>query len=330
MSAFIERIKQRARVGGKTIVLPESKDERVLKATEILLRERICNIILLGRLNEIKQILPGSLLTGAIIIDPSTSIYRNRFVDELYNLRRHKGMTKEVASEQLFDSITFGLMLIHFGLADGLVAGSIASTANVLRPALQILGKRDDADLVSAFFIMDVPNCILGKQGLFIFADSALNVNPTADQLASIAYQSADSFKTLCGAEPIVALTSYSTHGSAKSEQTMKVVEATGIARERYPSLLLDGELQIDAAIVPAVSQQKTQNSPIKGLANVLVFPDLDTGNISYKLVQYLAKAQAYGPLLQGIKKPVNDLSRGCSVEDIVGVAALTAVQAIG
>lgn len=328
MSAFIERIKQRARDKCKTIVLPETQDKRVLMAAEILLREEVCNVILLGRLSEIKRTSPESRLTGATIIDPATSVHRASFISELCRLRSHKGMKAEIAAEQLLDPIAFGLMLVHSELASGLVAGSVASSANVLRPALQIIGTKPDASLVSSFFIMDVSHCNLGHKGLFLFVDCALLESPTADQLANIAYQSSVSFENLIGAKPIVAMLSYSTHGSAESVQTEKMKEATALARSLYPDLCLDGELQADAAIVPSVAAIKTSNSPIEGKANVLVFPDLNSGNIAYKLVQHLAKADAYGPLLQGIAKPVNDLSRGCSVEDIVGVAAITAVQA--
>ena len=272
MSAFIETIKKRARVNRKTIVLPETQDERVLEAAEILLREQICDVLLLGRLADMKRTLPASRLTGATLIDPQTSGYRALFLKELCRLRRHKGMTEELAAEQLLDPITFGLMLVHANMADGLVAGSIASTANVLRPSLQILGAKPDAALVSAFFMMDVPDCSYGEKGLFLFADSGLNENPTPDQLASIAYQSALSFEQLSGAQPIVAMTSYSTFSSAQSARTEKMVEATALARGRYPDLCLDGELQIDAALVPDVARKKAIGSPVGGKANVLIF----------------------------------------------------------
>jgi len=328
MSDFIEKIKQRARVQKKRIVLPETDDPRVLDAAQMLLKEKICDVVLLGNLDAIRQLSSESRLTGAIVIDPQTSMLRDEFAEKLFELRNHKGMTIEKAREQLLNPVVFGMMLVHVGMADGLVAGAVNSTPNVLRPALQILGTKANSKLVSAFFMMIVPNCKLGHRGTFLFADSGLNENPTPEQLVEIAGSSASSFRLLANAEPVVAMTSYSTYGSAKSPLTEKMIQATALAKERFPELRLDGELQIDAALCPAVAAKKAPGSPVKGEANVLIYPTLDVGNIAYKLVQYLGNAEAYGPLLQGIAKPVNDLSRGCSAEDIVGVAAITAVQA--
>ena len=238
-------------------------------------------------------------------------------------------MTPEAARDALLkDRTTFGVMVLKTGGADGLVSGACHSTANTLRPALQILRTAPGAKLVSGFFIMDVPNCEFGYNGTFAFADCGLNQDPDSESLAAIANDTANTFKTLVGADPKVAFLSHSTKGSAKHALVDKVVNAVEIAHQQYPDLVCDGELQLDAAIIPSVAASKAPGSSVAGQANVLIFPNLDCGNIGYKLVQRLAKAEAYGPMLQGIAKPVNDLSRGCSWEDIVGVVALTAVQA--
>ena len=238
-------------------------------------------------------------------------------------------MTPDQAKEILLNQyLYYGVMMVKMGDADGMVSGACHSTADTLRPCLQILKTKPGTKLVSAFFLMVVPNCEYGANGAFVFADSGLNQNPTPDELSAIAASSAESFKLLVQEEPIVAMLSHSTKGSAKHALVDKVVEATKIANEKYPQLDLDGELQLDAAIVPSVAKAKAKGSEVAGHANVLIFPNLDCGNIGYKLVQRLAKAEAYGPMLQGIARPVNDLSRGCSAEDIVGVVALTAVQA--
>ena len=269
-------------------------------------------------------------IEGVTIINPLKSHKKQEYIQKLYELRKTKGMTIEQAEELLKEPIYFGMMMLddETSNADGLVSGAAHSTANTLRPALQILKTAPGTKLVSAFFVMCVPNCEYGEKGTFIFGDSGLNENPTAEELAQIAISSSNSFKNLVGKEPKVAMLSYSTYGSAKSELTQKVVEATEILNKIAPEIKADGELQLDAAIVPEVSKLKAPGSRIEGNANVLIFPDLNAGNIGYKLVQRLAKAEAYGPLCQGIKKPVNDLSRGCSVDDIVGVVAITAVQA--
>jgi len=243
-------------------------------------------------------------------------------------MRKAKGMTLEKARETMLDPLFFGVMMVKQKEADGMVAGTINSTANTLRPALQILKTAPGTKLVSAFFMMIVPDCEYGLNGTFLFADSGLVENPDADQLSEIALSSAKSFRQLTGATPNVAMLSYSTYGSAKSVLTEKVIEATRLAKEKAPELNLDGEMQLDAAIVSSVGKSKAPDSPVAGKANVLVFPDLDAGNIGYKLVQRLAKAEAYGPITQGIARPVNDLSRGCVADDIVGVVAITAVQA--
>ncbi len=263
-----------------------------------------------------------------MIVDPVKSEKYEDYVNTFYELRKAKGITIEKAKEIMKNPVYWGVMMVKKGDADGMVSGAVNSTADTLRPALQIVKTAPDAKLVSAFFVIVVPNCEYGHNGTFIYADSGLVENPNEEQLAEIAITSAKSFKLLVQAEPKVAMLSYSSYGSAKSELTEKVIKATEIAKERAPYLLLDGELQGDAAIVPSVAKSKAPGSPVAGQANVLVFPDLNCGNIAYKLTQRLAKAEAYGPITQGLAAPVNDLSRGCTAEDIVGVVGITAVQA--
>lgn len=329
--SFIDGIKERAKKDIKTIVLPESEDERTLRAAAKILEEKTANLILIGDKATVKADAEkyGVNIDGATIINPETSDKLEEYVNTLYELRKAKGMTPEAAREALLkDRTTFGVMVLKTGSADGLVSGACHSTANTLRPALQILRTAPGAKLVSGFFIMDVPNCEFGYNGTFAFADCGLNQDPDSESLAAIANDTANTFRTLVGAEPKVAFLSHSTKGSAKHALVDKVVNAVEIAHQQYPDLVCDGELQLDAAIVPEVAATKAPGSPVAGQANVLIFPNLDGGNVGYKLVQRLAKAEAYGPMLQGIAKPVNDLSRGCSWEDIVGVVALTAVQA--
>lgn len=330
---FIETIKKRAKENIKTIILPEAEDKRVLEAASKVTNEGFAKIILLG--DEV-QITEDSKkynidLSGVTIINPLKSEKKNEYTERLYELRKHKGLTIEQAEELLKQPIYFGMMMLkdESSRADGLVSGAAHSTSDTLRPALQILKTAPNTKLVSAFFVMCVPECEYGENGTFIFGDSGLNENPTAEELSEIAISSSKSFEQLVGTEPKVAMLSYSTYGSAKSELTEKVIEATKLVKEKAPSLCVDGELQLDAAIVPEIAKSKAPGSKVAGNANVLIFPDLNAGNIGYKLVQRLAKAEAYGPLCQGIAKPVNDLSRGCSAEDIVGVVAITAVQSI-
>lgn len=327
--SFIDNIKARAKSDKKTIVLPEASDIRTLKAAHQVLAEDIANVVLIGSESEINAKAEGLDLSGAQIVDPATFEQMDEYITELVKLREKKGMTAEKASQLLYkDPLFLGVMMVKKGMADGMVAGAIHATADVLRPSLQILKTAPNTKLVSAFFVMVVPNCEYGANGTFIFSDAGLNQNPNSEELAAIAQSSAKSFEQLVGEEPIVAMLSHSTYGSAKHADVDKVVEATRIAKEEAPELKLDGEFQLDAAIVPSVGSAKAPSSDVAGKANVLVFPDLDAGNIGYKLVQRLAKAEAYGPITQGIAKPVNDLSRGCSAEDIVGVVAITAVQA--
>lgn len=326
---FLEQIVGRAKNDIKTIVLPESTDIRTLKAAAMIQEQGIANIILIGDEAAIKELGGGLDISKAKIVNPAKFDKFDEYVNTLYELRKSKGMTQEQAGKLLSENpLYFGIMMVKLGEADGMVAGAINSTGNTLRPALQILKTAPGAKLVSAFFIMVVPNCEYGEQGVFVYGDSGLVENPNAEELSEIAIASSKSFKSLVQAEPVVAMLSYSTYGSAKSELTEKVIEATKLAKGKAPELQLDGELQADAAIVASVGQSKAPGSPVAGKANVLIFPDLNCGNIAYKLTQRLARAEAYGPIIQGLAKPVNDLSRGCSAEDIVGVVAITCVQA--
>lgn len=324
---FIEKIKEQARTKKKKIVLPETMDERVLKAAKIIVEEDIAEIILLGNKEKILTTYPT--LTNVEIIDPLTSDLTKEFAQKLYELRKEKGMTLEEANRLLTeDFMYFACMLVKENMADGIVSGACHSTANTLRPALQIIKTKKDAKLVSTFFLMEIPNCEYKENGIYVFADCGLVQSPTSEELASIALDSAKSFENLTGEKPYVAMLSHSTKGSAKHADVDKVTRATKIAQQSSPEICIDGELQLDAAIIPSVAKLKAEDSKVAGKANVLIFPDLDAGNIGYKLVQRFAHADAYGPVTQGMASPVNDLSRGCSVTDIVGTVAITAVQA--
>ena len=326
---FIDRIKERAKSDKKRIVLPESMDTRVIEAAEKILKEDLAEVVIVGKKEDILEISQGYDISKAIIVDPFTEEYTEELINELVELRKSKGMTYDEAKKLLLeDYMYYACMLVKTGRADGVVSGACHSTSNTLRPALQIIKTKPGVMLVSAFFLMVVPDCEYGENGTFIFGDSGLEQNPTPEKLAAIAASSADSFKLLVEAEPRVAMLSHSTMGSASHADVDKVVEGVRIAKEMYPQYKIDGEMQLDAAIVPEIAKSKAPESEVAGHANVLIFPDLDAGNIGYKLVQRLAKAEAYGPICQGIAAPVNDLSRGCSADDIVGVVAITAVQA--
>lgn len=325
---FIDVIKERAKQDKKRIVLPESMDRRTFEAAANVLKEGVAELIIIGTPEEVKANSEGLDISKATIIDPHTYEKTNEYIDLLVELRKSKGMTKEEAEKLLLNEYMFyACIMVKAGDADGVVSGACHSTANTLKPALQIIKTKPGTKLVSAFFLMVVPDCELGEDGTFVFGDCGLNQNPNPEELAAIALSSAESFKLLVGKEPRVAMLSYSSMGSAKHADVDKVVKATKLAKELAPDLLLDGELQADAAIVPSVGATKAPNSKVAGCANVLIFPNLDAGNIGYKLVQRLAKAEAYGPMTQGIAMPVNDLSRGCSSKDIEGVIAITAVQ---
>lgn len=328
--SFIEETKKRASNSIKTIVLPEANDKRVLTAACTVMKEKFAKVVLVGNKEEADQVAKenGIDISQIDFIEPAKSEKYMEYVNAFYELRKAKGMTEEKAKELMLDPTHFAMMMVKMGAVDGLVSGAAHSTADTLRPALQILKTAPNTKLVSAFFIMCVPNCEYGEEGVFVFSDCGLNENPDAEALSEIAISSSKSFEQLVGKQAKVAMLSYSTYGSAKSELTEKVIAATNLVKEKMPSLAVDGELQLDAAIIPQVAASKAKGSNIAGHANTLIFPNLDAGNIGYKLVQRLAKAEAYGPLCQGIAKPVNDLSRGCSAEDIVGVIAITAVQA--
>ena len=329
MSTFLDSMIARAKADVKTIVLPEGDDPRTLEAAEKILGEGVAKLIILGDAAAIAE--SGRALDGAQIVDVRTSELRQELADQLFQIRQHKGMTPEQALEKMDDVLYFGVMLVKTGRADGMVAGACHATGDVLRPCLQILKTAPGVKLVSSFFVMVVPNCEFGQDGTFVFSDCGLEVQPDADRLAQIAINAEAAWRSLfADAEPVIAMLSHSSYGSAKNDDSDKVVRATAKVKELAPELAVDGELQLDAAIVPEIGAAKAPASPVAGHANVLVFPDIDAGNIGYKLVQRLAKAEALGPILQGIAAPVNDLSRGCSADDIVGVVAITAVQAQG
>ncbi len=325
---FIDQIIEKARSDKKTIVLPESYEPRTIEACAKILEKDFANIVMIGDQAKISAVSPQWDISRATFIDPAVSEKTEIFANAYYEMRKAKGVTPEQARAKMNDPLFFGVMMVKLNEADGMVAGAINSTANTLRPALQILKTAPGIKKVSSFFIMVVPDCEYGANGTFLFSDCGLFENPDADDLADIAITSATSFRSLTGLEPVVAMLSYSSYGSANSALTKKVVDATNIAKAKAPQLMLDGELQVDAAIVPSIGKSKAPNSSVAGKANCLIFPDLDAGNIGYKLVQRLAKAEAYGPVTQGIAKPVNDLSRGCYADDIVGTVAITAVQA--
>ena len=326
MSQFLASIIERAKADKQTIVLPEGSDIRTVQAAREVLDAGIANVIILGSEAEITA--HGVDVSGARLVDPATSELAEGYAEKLAELRAKKGMTIEQAREQIKDVNYFGVMMVRMGQADGMVSGACHSTADTLRPALQILKTAPGTKLVSSSFVVDVPDCEYGEGGIFVMGDCALNIYPTAEELAHIAVASAGTFAQLCGGQPRVAMLSYSSYGSGKGESPDKVREATALAKELAPDLSLDGELQADAAIVEAVGKLKAPSSSVAGSANVLIFPNIDAGNIAYKLVQRLAKADAFGPVMQGMAKPVNDLSRGASAADIVGTVAITCVQA--
>ncbi|MBP3728697.1 MAG: phosphate acetyltransferase [Lachnospiraceae bacterium] len=329
MSSFIQEIKAKAAARKKRIVLPESNDKRIYDAIQMIKAEGFADLVLIASAEDVATYGAGYDLSGVEVVDPFTDPRTTVYAETLAELRKSKGMTYEQALELLKKDYTYyGVMMVKVGDADGMVSGACHTTADTLRPCLQILKTAPGVKTVSSFFLMIVPNCPYGENGTLVFADCGLVQNPTSEELATIAGSSAATFEKMVGTEPRVALLSHSSMGSAKHDDVTKVVEAVKIAKEEYPQYMIDGELQLDAAIVPKVGASKAPNSPVEGKANVLVFPDLDAGNIGYKLVQRFANAEAYGPVCQGLAKPVNDLSRGCSAEDIVGVVAITAVQA--
>lgn len=323
---FVKNLKEKAKASNKSIVLPETEDERILEGAMRIVEEEIAKVILLGDAQKITR--KYSQLKNVEIIDPENSRKAEDYANLLYDLRKHKGMTIENARELVKDSVWYGTLMVKSKDADGMVAGALKSTADIFRPAFQIVKTAPGIGVVSSAFIMVLPDHSFGNNGVLLFADCAINPNPNKEQLAEIAISSANTWKALIGGEPKVAMLSFSTKGSAKHELIDKVVEATKMVQENHPDLAIDGELQLDAALVPSVAKKKAPESKVAGDANILVFPDLGAGNIGYKLVQRLAKAEAIGPISQGLAAPINDLSRGCSIEDVVNVVAITALQA--
>ncbi|OON86055.1 phosphate acetyltransferase [Oribacterium sp. C9] len=327
--AIIDEIKAKAKADKKTIVLPESMDKRTFEAAVKITKEGIANVVLIGTPDEIAKNGEGFDLTGITVVDPYNDPNKQKYIDKFVELRGSKGVTAESAQEQMEkDYMYYACLMCKCGDADGVVSGACHSTGNTIRPALQLLKTKPGIKSVSGFFLMETAATQYGENGTFVFADCAVNVDFDSEKLAEIAALSAESFKNFVGAEPKVAMLSYSTKGSAKHDDVTKVAEAVKIANEKFPEIKLDGELQLDAALDPTVAALKAPNSSVAGHANTLVFPSLEAGNIGYKLVQRLAGAGAYGPVLQGLSMPVNDLSRGCYADDIVAVVAMTAVQA--
>jgi phosphate acetyltransferase len=328
--SMIERVKEKARADRKTIVFPEGIEERTIQAAAELVKEKLVDPVLLGKPEEIKGEAKrlGVDLTGIRIENPVDSDNFQTYADNLYELRKAKGVTPEKAKELTLDPMYYGIMMVKMGDADGLVSGAVHTTGDMLRPALQIIRTKPEMKIVSSSFLMDCPDKSLGEDGLLVYADCVVMPSPTEEELAYIAVAAADTARKLCGIEePRVAMLSFSTKGSAKHESVSKMQRAVEIAHKIAPDLLLDGEMQFDAALVPEIGASNAKGSPVAGRANVLIFPDLQAGNIGYKITQRIGGAECFA-VLQGLQKPCNDLSRGCSVEDIVNTAAMTAVQA--
>ncbi len=329
---FLKTIKEKAAANKKRIVLPEGTEERTLRAADAVLEEGFANIVLIGDPQTIEaesRRLVLKNISGAKIVDPKSHDKKEVYTELLYDLRKQKGLTKEAASKLVENPLYLSVLMIKNGDADGEVAGAENSTGDVLRPAFQIVKTEPGISVVSGAFIMVLKDKAFGEDGIILFADGAVHPHPTTEELAEIAVCTGNTMRNLLNIEPRIAMLSFSTKGSASHEMVDKVVKATEIAQQKDPSLKIDGELQVDAAIIPEIGKKKAPDSEIAGKANVFIFPSLESGNIGYKLVQRLAHAEAIGPVLQGMAAPINDLSRGCSVNDIVSLVAITANQAI-
>jgi phosphate acetyltransferase len=330
--SFIETVKAKAKANPKTVVLPESYDERMLFAAEKITKEGLAKLTILGNPEKVKAEAAAKSvnLTGVTILDPAVAPKLDAYVDKLVELRKAKGLTPADARKLLTasDHLFFAGMMVRERDIDGCVAGATSTTGNVLRAGIQTIGTAPGFKTVSSFFAMITKNPNFGDNGILFFADCGVNPNPDAQALGEIAVATARNYKALIGVDARVAMLSFSTKGSASHPDVDKVLKAMSIAKELDPSILIDGELQADAALIPSIGEKKAPGSPVAGKANVLIFPDLDSGNIAYKLTERIGGAEAYGPLIQGMARPVNDLSRGCSVEDIVNVTAITVLEA--
>ncbi len=326
---ILENLQQKAKSLGKRVVYPEGEEKRTIVAAKSVIEKGIATVTLIGNENKVGELAGknGLDLGRCAVVDPSKSSLLRDFADEFFELRKAKGITKEEAEETVKKPLYWGAMMVRKGLADGSVAGAVNTTGDVIRSGIQVVGMAPGITSVSSFFMMVVPEFMGQKDKVFFFADGAVVPSPTTDQLGAIAVATARSYRVLTGDEPRVAMLSFSTKGSAEHKMIDKVRAGLAIAKEIDPKLIIDGELQVDAAIIPSIQERKAPGSPVAGKANVLIFPDLDAGNIAYKIVQRLAKAEAIGPIVQGLAKPVNDLSRGCSAEDIVNVTAIAMIM---
>ncbi len=326
--SLIEQLKTKASSLGKMIVLPEGDDERVVNAAETILKEKIARLIILNPASGLRERFAGAGITdGYELVHIDTDDRLGKFISEYYNMRKDKGLTEEQAAADMNKPLYFGMMLVRMGYADGCVAGAVNTTADVLRTSFRVVGVKKGVKVVSSFFIMVTDKKELGADGIFLFADCAVVSNPTSEELSDIAISSADNARVLLGVEPKVAMLSFSTKGSSSDDSVDKVRTATELVNKKRPDILCDGEMQIDAAIVPSVAARKAPGSAIAGQANVLIFPDLNAANIGYKLVERFSGAKAIGPVLQGLNKPVNDLSRGASYTDIVNTVVITCIE---